>query len=107
MLQRPSFGRLAIKTLQHFLIATEALSYRLDRDLAIQLTVERTIDQTHASATEEIDHFVLSNAFNIWSGHGSQCATLRRCGGQLLYNSIDTERNGQCRLRQTSLLLLR
>ena len=71
MSQSTGFGGLAIETLQHFLVAGEALGDGLDRDLAIQLAVKRAIDQTHAAATEKIDHFVLSDALYGWSSHGN------------------------------------
>jgi hypothetical protein len=57
--------------LQHFGIAGEAFRDRLDRDLAVQLTVKRAIDQTHPAATEKIDHLVFSDALYVGGSHGN------------------------------------
>src|SRR5579864_2435657 len=72
MFQGPGLRGFLVEALQHFLITGESFGEGLDRDLAIELPVKGAINQTHSPATEKIDHFVLANALNIRSGHGSK-----------------------------------
>ena len=81
MPQSTGFGGFAIETLEHFRVAAQALVDGLDRDLAIQLAIEGAIDEAHATATEKIDHFVLSNALYSWSGHEKSLIAYRKVRG--------------------------
>src|SRR5215469_1703914 len=69
MFQRTSLRGFAVEALQHFLIAGQAFGDRLNRDLAVELPIKGAVDETHPPATENLDHFVLSDTFDGWSGH--------------------------------------
>ena len=79
MLECAGFGGLAIETLQHFLVAGKTFGDGFDGDFAIELAIEGAVDHAHAAATEEIDHFVLADAFDGRSGHRFLC-----CEGKCL-----------------------
>ena len=59
MSERAGLGGFLIEAFQHRLIVGESFGQGLDCDLAIELAIKGAIDQTHAAATENVDHLDL------------------------------------------------